>query len=184
LGDTAGEASTLSGIGNTYQATGQAQKALEWYQQVLSLRGQAGDKAGEAGALANIALVYRDTGQPQKALEFFEQALPAFRQAGDKANEAYTLYGIAGVQAQRGRFRTRSAIYKTPWHFWRVSVQPGGLSEAKVASYLQTGHVPPLHPGAAPTGQARRGVRRRSEDQSRALLDLMAKRAEWTSASK
>ncbi len=86
---------TLNNIAGVYRATGQPQRALELYEQVLPLVREVGDRAGEATTLNNIAGVYQATGQPQRALELYEQTLPLVREVGDRAQEAATLNNMA-----------------------------------------------------------------------------------------
>ncbi len=97
VGDKKAEAVTLLGIGAVYDAIGEKQKALEFYNQSLPLTRATGDKAGEAVTLNNIGAVYNALGQKQKALEFYNQSLPLTRATGDKAQEAVTLNNIGAV---------------------------------------------------------------------------------------
>jgi tetratricopeptide (TPR) repeat protein len=48
------EGATLSNIGETYQAQGQYDQALENYQQALVIIREVGDKASEETVVANI----------------------------------------------------------------------------------------------------------------------------------
>ncbi len=57
MGDRSGEATTLSNIGAVYDALGEKQKALDYYQQALHLDRAVGDRSGEATTLSNIGLV-------------------------------------------------------------------------------------------------------------------------------
>jgi tetratricopeptide (TPR) repeat protein len=79
-----GEAVTLTGIGAVYQALGEKQKALDYFNQALPLRRATGNKAGEAVTLNNIGLVYDALGEKQKALDFLNQALPLRRATGTR----------------------------------------------------------------------------------------------------
>jgi tetratricopeptide (TPR) repeat protein len=106
VGDKTGEAATLNNIGNVYDALGDKQQALEFYNQSLPLWRQVGDKTGEAVTLNNIGLVYNDLGDKQQALDFYNQSLPLRREVGDKAGEATTLNNIGGVYNDLGDFQT------------------------------------------------------------------------------
>ena len=59
-----------------YDALGEKQKALDYYEQALPLYRQVGDRGGEATTLNNIGMVYSALGEKQKALDYYEQALP------------------------------------------------------------------------------------------------------------
>ena len=91
VGDKSGEARTLSNIGAVYDALGEKQKALDYYNQSLPLSRAVGDKSGEAVTLNNIGKVYDDLGEKQKALEYFQASLPLRKAVGDKSGEANTL---------------------------------------------------------------------------------------------
>jgi CHAT domain-containing protein/Flp pilus assembly protein TadD len=101
-GDKAGEAITLTGIGNVYSSLGDKQQALKFYNQALPLMKEVGYKAGEATTLSNIGSVYDDLGDKQQALKFYNQALPLSKEVGDKAQEARTLNNIGLVYSSLG----------------------------------------------------------------------------------
>ncbi|MEA5537424.1 CHAT domain-containing tetratricopeptide repeat protein, partial [Limnoraphis robusta Tam1] len=111
VGDKAGEATTLNNIGSVYNALGDRQTALEFYNQSLPLWQQVGDKAGEAVTLNNIGLVYYALGDSQTALDFYNQSLPLTRQVGDKAGEATTLNNIGSVYNALGDRQTALEFY-------------------------------------------------------------------------
>jgi CHAT domain-containing protein len=85
-----------------YDALGDKQQALEFYNQSLPLMRQVGDKAGEATTLGNIGFVYSALGDKQTALDFYNQSLPLRRQVGDKAGEAATLGNFAFLKRSQG----------------------------------------------------------------------------------
>jgi tetratricopeptide (TPR) repeat protein len=105
------ELQALNNMALVYRATGQPQRALELYEQVLPIMREVGDRAGEAATLNNMALVYDVTGQPQRAMELYEQALPIRREVGDRAGEATTLANMADVLYQYLN-RSQEAITK------------------------------------------------------------------------
>jgi CHAT domain-containing protein len=81
VGDRAGEATTVNNIGGVYDDLGEKQKALDYYQQALSLRravgaaeGTQSARYGEATTLSNIGLVYRDQGKPEVAIDSWEKS--------------------------------------------------------------------------------------------------------------
>jgi tetratricopeptide (TPR) repeat protein len=76
VGDLRGEASTLYNIGKVYSEGGEKQKALEYYNQSLTLERAVGDRRGEALTLIGIGNVYSRLGEKQKALEYYNQSLP------------------------------------------------------------------------------------------------------------
>ena len=101
-GKKAGEAYILSFIGYIYSNLGEKQKALEFYNQSLSMSQAIVDKRGEARTFYKIGEVYIDLGEKQKALSFFNQALPLSQVTGDKAIEAAALSYIGIVYFDLG----------------------------------------------------------------------------------
>ncbi|MCI0392469.1 MAG: tetratricopeptide repeat protein [Acidobacteria bacterium] len=72
-------------------------KAIEKYEQALSLWRAIGDRRNEARTLNNLGLVHQALSEYQKALEFYSQALPLRRLTGDVAGEVETTANIAGA---------------------------------------------------------------------------------------
>jgi CHAT domain-containing protein/Tfp pilus assembly protein PilF len=70
------------------------QKALEYYNEALSIFRAIGDRNEETNTLTNIAVVYGSQGEMQKALEKFNEALPIFRAVGKRNMEANVLNNI------------------------------------------------------------------------------------------
>jgi CHAT domain-containing protein/uncharacterized protein HemY len=97
VGDRRVEAITLTGIGRVYDALGEKQKALDFYNQALPIFRTVGDRSMEAITLTGIGRVYDALGEKQKALDFYNQALPIFRTVGDRRGEATTLNNIGAV---------------------------------------------------------------------------------------
>jgi tetratricopeptide (TPR) repeat protein len=91
------QAMILNNIGRVYDALGDKEEALRFYNLALPLRRQTGDKGGEARTLNNIGRVYDDLGDKEEALRFYNLALPLSRQTGDKGGEATTLNNIGAV---------------------------------------------------------------------------------------
>jgi CHAT domain-containing protein len=79
------------------QQRGQAQQAIETWQQALALARQVKDRTLEGFALHEIGFNYDSIGQPQEALKYYNQALPIRREVGDRAGVAATLNNIGAV---------------------------------------------------------------------------------------
>jgi tetratricopeptide (TPR) repeat protein len=61
-------------LGLAYAALGEPRKAIEFYEQRLTIRREIGDIAGEGTALGNLGNAYADLGEPRRALEYAERA--------------------------------------------------------------------------------------------------------------
>ena len=112
MGDRIAEATTLNNIGLTYSELGEKQKALDYYQQALSLHQAEGDRSGEASTLHNLGLLYSDLGEQQKALDYYQQALLLRREVGNRSGEAVTLSGIGLVYSDLGEYQTALEYYQ------------------------------------------------------------------------
>ena len=69
-------ASILHHLGFIADALGEKQRALDYYEQALPLRRQAGDKGGEATTLNNIGGVYYALGEKAQALQYYATSRP------------------------------------------------------------------------------------------------------------
>jgi CHAT domain-containing protein/tetratricopeptide (TPR) repeat protein len=93
----------LNNIGFLYDALGQKQKALEFFQEALPIQKELGDRVEESTTLNNIGSLYSALGQKQKALEYYQKALPIDQAVGDRAGEATTLNNIGLVYFALGQ---------------------------------------------------------------------------------
>ena len=112
------QAITRTNIGGVYDSLGQLEKALECYEQALSIHEEIGNRPLQATTLNNIGLVYDRLRQPEKALEYYYQALPIREEVGDRAGVATTLNNIGlvhrppGTSRQSLGFLQPGAIYR------------------------------------------------------------------------
>ena len=88
---------SLNNIGAVYDALGEKQKALDFYNQALPILRAVGDRGVEATTLNNIGRVYDALGEKQKALDYYNQALPISRAVGDPYLEATILNNIRAL---------------------------------------------------------------------------------------
>ncbi len=126
LGDKSNQAVTLVNIGAVYNALGEKQKALSYYNQALPLFRALGDRNWEAITLNNIGLVYSDLGEKQKALSFFNQALPLFRAVDSKHGEAVTLNNIGLIYNALGEKQKALSFYNQALPLFRAVGDRGG----------------------------------------------------------
>ncbi len=100
MGNRAGEAWSLNGIGMIYNALGTKREkpdALKFYQQALAIMREVGNRAGEAEVLFNIGKAYNRQFDRQResrpiSLDFYEQSLAIAREIGHRPLEAKILY--------------------------------------------------------------------------------------------
>jgi len=72
------ESSWLGSLGLVYNNGGQPERAIEYYQQALTLARQHNDNRSEGNWLGNMGLAYRDMGQFDLARQYLEQAIAIF----------------------------------------------------------------------------------------------------------
>jgi CHAT domain-containing protein len=97
-----GEAVTLNNIAFCYSKLGDKQKALDYYNQSLSIHRSVGNPRQQASTLRNIGALYQDLGETQKALAYFTEGMQLSRTIGDRNGEAGGLAHIARLERDRG----------------------------------------------------------------------------------
>lgn len=103
VGDKAGEAAALLGIGKVYDDLGEKQKALEFFNQSLPLSRAVGDRAGEALSVYNFAFFERNRGNLNEALTQMEAAINIIEDLRTK---------IASLQLRTSYFATVQDYYQ------------------------------------------------------------------------
>jgi len=120
LRDAGQEALCLHEIGSIYFNLRELQKALDYYNQALTLRRASGDGVGEASTLNNIGNVYAVLGEKRKALDYYSQALPLLRAVGDRARQAAMLTNIGTVYADLGEKQKALDHFNQALPLWRA----------------------------------------------------------------
>jgi CHAT domain-containing protein len=78
------------------QSSAMLEKALEKYQESLTLWRSAGDRDGEGVVLCQIAAIYDSKGLPKMMLQYSSEALSAYQSIGNRKEEA-TALNLMGV---------------------------------------------------------------------------------------
>jgi tetratricopeptide (TPR) repeat protein len=81
-GDRRAEGTALGNLGSAHAKLGDAQRAIDYYQQSLAIAREIGDTAGTAFRSYNVALLYQRRGDATAALPLAQQAASAFAQIG------------------------------------------------------------------------------------------------------
>jgi CHAT domain-containing protein/tetratricopeptide (TPR) repeat protein len=98
------EGQTLNNLGQVYFYLNDLPKALELYNQALTIFEQVGDRLRVSYALNNIGQSLSAQGELEKALGHFERALAIRVQQRDRAGEAATLGNIAEVYRKQNAY--------------------------------------------------------------------------------
>ena len=90
-------------LGLAHADLGQPQRAIDFYQQRLTIAREIGDRRGEGNALGNLGNAYADLGQPQRAIDFYEQRLSIAREIGDRRGDAKACCNLRDALVKLGR---------------------------------------------------------------------------------
>jgi tetratricopeptide (TPR) repeat protein len=83
-----GEGNHLGHLGLAYAALGEPRRAIEYYEQALTIAREIGDQQGEANRLVNLGFACRNLGQALQAIAYYEQALVISREICTASTEA------------------------------------------------------------------------------------------------
>jgi tetratricopeptide (TPR) repeat protein len=96
LTDPGLRAANLGELGLIYRLLGQAEKAVKFQEEALTIARQTSDRQNEGVWLGNLGVTYRELGQAEKAIKLQEEALAIACEAGDRRNEGVWL-GNLGI---------------------------------------------------------------------------------------
>jgi len=86
----------LGNLGVAYAGLGDAERAIDFYDQSLTMAIEIGDQRGQARAILNKGQVYAHLGKHAQAIDHAETALKIFEEVEDpnaiKARELLTLW--------------------------------------------------------------------------------------------
>lgn len=147
MGDRSYEAIALGRLSMIYTSLNENQKALDYDNQVLSLRQASGDCSSEAATLVSIGQTYNKLGEPQKAIGLYNQALFLFRTLEKPSEQTSTLLHLGSLYSFLGDTQKAIAYFnqaleilpavKDSWkNFWEAQVVTG-LGNA----YISLGEV-------------------------------------------
>ena len=78
IGDRRGEGNHLGNLGNAYRNLGEVERAIDFYQQALTISRDIGDRRGEGADLGNLGIAYRNLGEVERAIELMEASVKIF----------------------------------------------------------------------------------------------------------
>ncbi len=74
---------------------GDARKAIDYYEQALSIDREIGDRRGEGADLGNLGSAFYSLDDIDKAEDYYQQQLKIAQEIGDRKGEANALWGQA-----------------------------------------------------------------------------------------
>jgi tetratricopeptide (TPR) repeat protein/transcriptional regulator with XRE-family HTH domain len=144
VGDQAGEALALLGLGMVHHRLGRYGPAADHLRQALALFQRAGDGTGQARALSSLGAVESRLGRYEPAAAHHRQALALFQRAGDRAGEARALNNLGLVETRLGRYEPAATHHRRALALFRqaghrtgeaVALNSLGTAEAGLVRY-------------------------------------------------
>jgi len=111
LGDNAGLAIALNGLGNVARQTRAFTRAIAYYEECLALRREGGDVWGAATVLNNLGNVRADQGAHEQAAALYAESLALFHDLGDTRGVAVALTNLGGAVRLQGETERAAALY-------------------------------------------------------------------------
>ncbi len=99
-------------LGNAYDALGQYQKAIIFYQQGLEISIEIRDKQGEGNSLRGLGNVYYSLGQYQKAITFHQQSLDISREISDRQRQGISLGNLGNAYYSLREYQKAIAFHQ------------------------------------------------------------------------
>ena len=130
LGQRDGEAYALGNLGRVYAASGDARRAISFYDQALIIARELGDRRAEAQALGVLGLAYDDLGDLHQAITFHNQRLAIARELGDQRSEGGALNNIGITYWKLGKFREAIPFFEQRLAITRELGDQRGESQA------------------------------------------------------
>jgi CHAT domain-containing protein/Tfp pilus assembly protein PilF len=105
-------------------------KAIDKYEEALSIWRSAGDQSGEAGTLTSEAQVLNYLGERQRAIEYFQRAIALWKAVGDGKGQAIAISGAGEVYRTLGEYRQALDYFNQSLLLQRSMKNPGGEARA------------------------------------------------------
>ncbi len=99
-------------LGMVYYLLSEPRKAIEYYEQALTIAWGIGDRRGAGAILAILGLAYANLGGLRKAIEHYEQALKISREIGDRRGEGAHLGNLGAACGNLGEPRKAIEHYQ------------------------------------------------------------------------
>jgi tetratricopeptide (TPR) repeat protein len=112
LTDPQAIAASKTNLGSCHLQLGDYPRAIELYEQALTIAQENGDRDGEAAAVGNLGNCYAALGQAQRAIDLYEQALTIARETGYRAGEANHVGNLGGRYYELGDYPRAIDLYE------------------------------------------------------------------------
>lgn len=95
-------AGALNNIGYLFNAYGETDSALYYYDRCLEIQKEIDDKSGMSGTFINTGYIFLNQGLIEKALEYYYNSLRIEEELGNQSGIATALNGIGFIQYKQG----------------------------------------------------------------------------------
>lgn len=98
------ESAFLNSLGISHAELGEFRKAIDYFEQSLTISRKAGDQSCESSNLNNLGIIYRTLHENLKAIEYHQQALALARATMNRSSEGRALGGLGLTYLELGDF--------------------------------------------------------------------------------
>jgi CHAT domain-containing protein/tetratricopeptide (TPR) repeat protein len=123
------EARTLANIGNTYDALGNYEQAVDFQRQAIALRRQTGDQYGEALSLMNLGNTYDRMQDYESAIAAYEEALEIWQDLEDIEKTGRLLDKLGRLHTILNQYQNAIATYEESLAIKRATQNQAGEAE-------------------------------------------------------
>lgn len=120
IGDRAGEANCIQGLGDVNTQRWELTEARERYEQALAIYRAIGDRRGEANCIHALGDVHNHLSELHMARRLFQEALTIYRAIGDRRGEANCIKSLSEVHFRlselseaRRRYEEALPVFRT-----------------------------------------------------------------------
>jgi tetratricopeptide (TPR) repeat protein len=89
------EGAHLGNLGIAYKDLGDVRKAIEYFDQHLTIAHVIGDRRGEGNDLVGLGVISEALGDARKAIGYYDQSLTIAREIGDRRSEGIALFNMS-----------------------------------------------------------------------------------------
>jgi tetratricopeptide (TPR) repeat protein len=138
LDEPATDAASKNSLGLCYEMLGQLRRAIDLFEQALSINREAGDRGNQSTNLGNLGNCYYELGQIPRAIDLYEKSLAIVRETGDHEGEIAALGCLGNCYHDLGQIPRAIALFEQGATIARDAGWPQG--EASSLSNLGVCH--------------------------------------------
>jgi tetratricopeptide (TPR) repeat protein len=106
------EGTLANDLGLLYQAKGEWERAIAYYERSLALKEKAGDEYGMAPTFHSLGLMYYYKGNLDKAIEYHERSLVIVEKIGDEVGMSCIFNSLGDVYQAKGEWERAIECYE------------------------------------------------------------------------